>query len=37
VRGLFFPATGDAREKSLAEEARKAEDDGGMLNIILLC
>lgn len=36
VRGLFFPATGDAREKSPAQETREAEDDGGMSNLTLI-
>lgn len=31
VRALFFPATGDVREKSLAEETRETKDDDGML------
>lgn len=34
MRGLLLPAAGDAREESPAEEARKAEDDGGMSQII---
>lgn len=36
MRGLFFPATGDAREKSSAQETREAEDDGGMSNLTLI-
>jgi len=34
VRCLFLPAAGDAREESPAEKTRKAEDDGGMFNLI---
>lgn len=33
VRGLFVPAAGDAREEFPAEEAREAEDDGGMMSL----
>lgn len=29
VRGLLVSAASDAREKSVAEEAREAEDHGG--------
>lgn len=36
MRGLFFPITGDAREKSPAQETREAEDDGGMSDLTLI-